>query len=89
MSNAKAPVLGHFGAAVAGLSALLLLSGFYLAKNYFRASIRAYGAQNSIINISLERIDKFTRTARTFYNLNRWICVRIGEGLQRALYAVI
>ncbi|KAJ6574692.1 hypothetical protein B0H19DRAFT_1371649 [Mycena capillaripes] len=60
MSNAKAPVLGHFGAAIAGLT-----------------SIRAYGAQNSIINTSLERIDKYTRTARTFYNLNRWVCVRI------------
>ncbi|KAF8213492.1 hypothetical protein K438DRAFT_1956873 [Mycena galopus ATCC 62051] len=60
MSNAKAPVLGHFGAAIAGLT-----------------SIRAYGAQNSIINISLDRIDKYTRTARTFYNLNRWVCIRI------------
>ncbi|KAJ7139685.1 hypothetical protein C8R44DRAFT_867802 [Mycena epipterygia] len=60
MSNAKAPVLGHFGAAIAGLT-----------------SIRAYGAQTSTINTSLERIDKYTRTARTFYNLNRWICVRI------------
>ncbi|KAJ6575530.1 hypothetical protein B0H10DRAFT_2168545 [Mycena sp. CBHHK59/15] len=60
MSNAKAPVLGHFGAAIAGLT-----------------SIRAYGAQSDIIKISLERIDRYTRTARTFYNLNRWICVRI------------
>ncbi|KAJ7042608.1 hypothetical protein C8F04DRAFT_1252025 [Mycena alexandri] len=60
MSNAKAPVLGHFGAAIAGLT-----------------SIRAYGAETSIVKISLDRIDKYTRTARTFYNLNRWICVRI------------
>ncbi|KAJ6501692.1 hypothetical protein C8R47DRAFT_1193380 [Mycena vitilis] len=60
MSNAKAPVLGHFGASLNGL-----------------ASIRAYGAQDSITNISLDRIDKYTRTARTFYNLNRWVCVRI------------
>ncbi|KAJ7785936.1 hypothetical protein B0H16DRAFT_1681200 [Mycena metata] len=60
MSNAKAPVLGHFGAAIAGLT-----------------SIRAYGAEASIVKISLDRIDKYTRTARTFYNLNRWICVRI------------
>ncbi|KAF7366640.1 ATP-binding cassette transporter [Mycena sanguinolenta] len=55
MSNAKAPVLSHFGAAIAGLT-----------------SIRAYGAQNSVVKISLDRIDKYTRTARTFYNLNRW-----------------
>ncbi|KAJ7225905.1 P-loop containing nucleoside triphosphate hydrolase protein, partial [Mycena pura] len=60
MSNAKAPVLGHFGAAIAGLT-----------------SIRAYGAQASVIKMSLDRIDKYTRTARTFYNLNRWVCVRI------------
>ncbi|KAJ7625348.1 hypothetical protein DFH06DRAFT_1273238 [Mycena polygramma] len=60
MSNAKAPVLGHFAAAMNGL-----------------VSIRAYGAQESIINTSLERIDKYTRTARTFYNLNRWVCIRI------------
>ncbi|KAJ7119364.1 hypothetical protein C8R43DRAFT_1112474 [Mycena crocata] len=60
MSNAKAPVLGHFGAVIAGLT-----------------SIRAYGAQNSAIGISLGRIDKYTRTARTFYNLNRWVSVRI------------
>ncbi|CAK5280078.1 unnamed protein product [Mycena citricolor] len=60
MSNAKAPVLGHFGAAIAGLT-----------------SIRAYGAQNSFIATSLTRIDSYTRTARTFYNLNRWVCVRI------------
>ncbi|KAF7369374.1 ATP-binding cassette transporter [Mycena venus] len=60
MSNTQAPVLGHFGAAIAGLT-----------------SIRAYGAQNSMVNISLDRIDKYTRTARTFYNLNRWVSIRI------------
>ncbi|KAF7369381.1 ATP-binding cassette transporter [Mycena venus] len=60
MSNTQAPVLGHFGAAIAGLT-----------------SIRAYGAQNSMVNISLDRIDKYTRTARTFYDLNRWVCIRI------------
>ncbi|KAF8898485.1 hypothetical protein BD779DRAFT_1607278 [Infundibulicybe gibba] len=60
MSNAKAPVLGHFGAAMSGLT-----------------SIRAYGAQASFIEESLNRINRYTRAARTFYNLNRWICVRI------------
>ncbi|KAJ7275444.1 hypothetical protein B0H12DRAFT_1199540 [Mycena haematopus] len=44
-------------------------------------SIRAYGAQDSILKLSLDRIDKYTRTARTFYNLNRWICIRIGNSL--------
>ncbi|KAG6866019.1 hypothetical protein C0991_009427 [Blastosporella zonata] len=59
-SNAKAPVLGHFGAAIAGLT-----------------SIRAYGAQKVFQEESLDRINRYTRAARTFYNLNRWICVRI------------
>ncbi|KAJ8520559.1 hypothetical protein ONZ45_g2613 [Pleurotus djamor] len=60
MSNAKAPVVGHFGAAMAGLT-----------------SIRAYGAQESFKAESLTRINKYTRAARSFYNLNRWICIRI------------
>ncbi|KAG5728585.1 ATP-binding cassette transporter abc4 [Termitomyces sp. T112] len=60
MSNARAPVLGHFGAAIAGLT-----------------SIRAYGAQEAFRDESLQRINRYTRAARTFYNLNRWICVRI------------
>ncbi|KAH7912982.1 hypothetical protein BJ138DRAFT_1225912, partial [Hygrophoropsis aurantiaca] len=60
MSIAKAPVLGHFGAAIAGLT-----------------SIRAYGAEQSFKQKSLTRIDRYTRSARMFYNLNRWVCVRI------------
>ncbi|KAF9066068.1 hypothetical protein BDP27DRAFT_1424214 [Rhodocollybia butyracea] len=60
MSNARAPVLGHFGAAIAGLT-----------------SIRAYGVQEAFKAESLKRINKFTRASRTFFNLNRWVCVRI------------
>ncbi|KIJ68833.1 hypothetical protein HYDPIDRAFT_173463 [Hydnomerulius pinastri MD-312] len=60
MSNAKAPVLGHFGAAIAGLT-----------------SIRAYGAQKAFKEESLDRIDRYSKSARMFYNLNRWICIRI------------
>ncbi|PBK67602.1 P-loop containing nucleoside triphosphate hydrolase protein [Armillaria solidipes] len=59
MSNAKAPVLGHFGAAIAGLT-----------------SIRAYGAESAFIQESLNRIDRYTRTIRAYYNLNRWVDVR-------------
>ncbi|KAK0496137.1 P-loop containing nucleoside triphosphate hydrolase protein [Armillaria luteobubalina] len=59
MSNAKAPVLGHFGAAIAGLT-----------------SIRAYGAESAFIQESLNRIDRYTRTTRAYYNLNRWVDVR-------------
>ncbi|THH11785.1 hypothetical protein EW145_g436 [Phellinidium pouzarii] len=60
MSNARSPVLNHFGAAMSGL-----------------ISIRAFGAQNMFRNESLQRIDRYTRSARTFYNLNRWVCIRI------------
>ncbi|KAH9016815.1 P-loop containing nucleoside triphosphate hydrolase protein, partial [Lactarius pseudohatsudake] len=60
MSNAKAPVLGHFGASVAGLT-----------------SIRAYGAQIAFREESYRRIDKYSRANRSFWNMNRWINLRI------------
>ncbi|KAH7069398.1 hypothetical protein BKA62DRAFT_836919 [Auriculariales sp. MPI-PUGE-AT-0066] len=56
MSNMRAPVLGHFGAAIAGLS-----------------SIRAYGAEEAFKEEARRRIDTYTRAARSYYNLNRWI----------------
>ncbi|PCH35585.1 hypothetical protein WOLCODRAFT_107550 [Wolfiporia cocos MD-104 SS10] len=59
-SNARAPVLGHFGAAFAGL-----------------VSIRAYGAQDAFRRESYVRINRYTRAARTYWNLNRWIGIRI------------
>lgn len=34
-------------------------------------SIRAYGAQRTFIDESMTRINKYTRSARTFHNLNR------------------
>ncbi|KAJ3772853.1 hypothetical protein FB446DRAFT_788322 [Lentinula raphanica] len=40
-------------------------------------SIRAYGVQEAFKAESLRRIDKFSRAARTYYNLNRWITVRV------------
>ncbi|KAF8917347.1 P-loop containing nucleoside triphosphate hydrolase protein [Mucidula mucida] len=60
MANAKAPVLAHFGAAIAGLT-----------------SVRAYGVQEEFINESLRRIDRYTRASRVFYDLGRWISIRI------------
>ncbi|KAF9072745.1 P-loop containing nucleoside triphosphate hydrolase protein [Rhodocollybia butyracea] len=60
MSNARAPVLAHFSASVAGL-----------------ASIRAYGAQNAFVNGSLTRINSYSRASRAFYNLSRWISLRL------------
>ncbi|KEP49369.1 ABC transporter [Rhizoctonia solani 123E] len=40
-------------------------------------SIRAYGAQDLFKNEALKRVDKYTRSGRTFFNLNRWICIRM------------
>ncbi|KAJ6598427.1 P-loop containing nucleoside triphosphate hydrolase protein [Mycena vulgaris] len=60
MSNARAPVLGHFGAAIAGLT-----------------SIRAYACEPAFIAETQERINHYTRSARVFYNLNRWVAIRL------------
>lgn len=38
-------------------------------------SIRAYGVEEAFISESLKHIDKYTRPARAFYNMNR--CTRI------------
>ncbi|KAF7324455.1 ATP-binding cassette transporter abc4 [Mycena sanguinolenta] len=57
---ARAPILGHFGAAITGL-----------------VSIRAYAAQEAFIDISLKHINHYTRSARTFQNLHRWIALRM------------
>ncbi|KZT42309.1 P-loop containing nucleoside triphosphate hydrolase protein [Sistotremastrum suecicum HHB10207 ss-3] len=40
-------------------------------------SIRAYGAQAAFHDESLRRIDRYTRAARVYWNLNRWIGVRM------------
>ncbi|KAJ7061977.1 hypothetical protein C8F01DRAFT_986919, partial [Mycena amicta] len=44
------------------------------------ASVRAYGAQERFVQISMEKIDRLTRAQRTFSNLNRWATVRV-DGL--------
>ncbi|KAE9393212.1 P-loop containing nucleoside triphosphate hydrolase protein [Gymnopus androsaceus JB14] len=59
-SNAKAPVLAHFGSVMAGL-----------------VSVRAYGVQDAFIVESLNRINYYSRASRVFWNLNRWIGVRL------------
>ncbi|CAE6385646.1 unnamed protein product [Rhizoctonia solani] len=40
-------------------------------------SIRAYGVQDHFKNEAMKRVNKYTRAARTFYNLNRWISFRM------------
>lgn len=41
------------------------------------ASIRAYGAQHLFSSLLKTRIDTLARAAYTFYDINRWIAVRI------------
>lgn len=41
------------------------------------ASIRAYGAQDAFRKESYKRIDKYSRAARTFYNLNRYAVAQV------------
>ena len=43
----------------------------------FPASIRAYGTQQTFKNELARRIDRYSRAARTFYNLNRWVTIRM------------
>ena len=72
MSNAKAPVLGHFGASVAGLGATDPYDGCNIGlTSLVKVSIRAYGAQRAFREESYRRIDKYTRSGRAFYNMNR------------------
>ncbi|KAF7362328.1 Multidrug resistance-associated ABC transporter [Mycena venus] len=40
------------------------------------ASIRAYGIQDEFLQESRIRIDRYSRTAITYHNLNRWIACR-------------
>ncbi|KAJ7367306.1 hypothetical protein DFH08DRAFT_910161 [Mycena albidolilacea] len=40
-------------------------------------SIRAFGAESKFTTESLARIDRYTRVARNYYNLNRWVSLRI------------
>ncbi|KAJ7156234.1 hypothetical protein C8R46DRAFT_429362 [Mycena filopes] len=49
------------------------------------ASVRAYGAQDTLIQVSIDRINRLTRASRTFANLNRWATVRLD--LLGALFA--
>jgi hypothetical protein len=74
-SVAKAPVLGAFSGAIAGLSKCfrLLLRLGAVSHRVFPASIRAYGAQEAFKKESMTRIDKHVRASRVYYNLNRCV----------------
>lgn len=54
------------------------------------ASVRAYGAEKRFREISIDKINRYTRASRTHFNLNRWIGVRMDAlgGLFAASLAV-
>lgn len=70
MSNARSPVLAHFGAAMAGLGKSKNRDIYDFLLTVMIVSIRAFGVQNTFKSESMGRINKYTRTARVFHNLN-------------------
>jgi hypothetical protein len=40
-------------------------------------SIRAYGAQATFTQHSMDKIDAYTRVSIVYWNINRWVAVRI------------
>jgi hypothetical protein len=70
--------LAHFGAAIAGLGVFSLqtfLPFWFLI--IVTVSIRAYNAHQPFKAESMNRINHYIKVARTSYNLNRWIGIRI------------
>lgn len=80
MSTAKAPVLGILGGAIAGLRGchLHFSLGSLLTVYPTLASIRAYRAQSAFKNETANRVNRYVRAARSYYNLNRCAVVTHG-----------
>lgn len=72
-SNARSPVLGHFGAAFAGLGMYACVAPVRKVLNTFVVSIRAYGVQDAFRKESYVRINKYTRAARIFWALSQYV----------------
>ncbi len=70
LSNAKSPVLGHIGAAIAGLGKCKSVHQVAYS-TALSVSIRAYGSEEAFRQESFARINRFTRVQRTFWDLNR------------------
>lgn len=81
MADLRHVLVRSFGAAIAGLSAytswIIVLLRLNIDFWVFIASIRAYGAETTFKTESLRRIDRYSRAGRSFWNLNRWITIRI------------
>lgn len=73
------------------LASVLSLLRHLLIHN-ITVSIRAFGAQQMFRKESLKRIDHYVHIARTSYNINRWIGVRLnilGASLTTSLAAYL
>lgn len=55
---------------------VLHLSGLGIT-DWTTVSIRAYGAQDEFSDTLARLIDDYTRAARSFDNLSRWVCIRV------------
>lgn len=73
MSNNRAPILGHLGNVLSGIGAFFVAVSTGTVKLILcLVSVRAYDAQVEFRDESLRRIDLYTRTACSYWNLNRW-----------------
>lgn len=73
MSSSQSPIISHFGAAMSGLSKGFLHVLYRNLTCSVPVSIRAYGAQEPVKSESLTRIDRYTKTSRTFRDINRYV----------------
>ena len=78
-SNARAPVIAQFNAAIQGLGEPNFTEHAVLNSSLLPnlVSIRAYGAQNAFRDELMRCIDHYSRPARITGTLNRWIALRI------------
>uniref|UniRef100_A0A8H7XP05 P-loop containing nucleoside triphosphate hydrolase protein n=1 Tax=Psilocybe cubensis TaxID=181762 RepID=A0A8H7XP05_PSICU len=75
-SNARPPIVSHFGTVIAGLGRSPIITYDVGRLNSgLEVSIRAYGAQEPFRQELLKRIDHYMKVAWT--PLNRWLGVRI------------
>ncbi|KAJ4468972.1 P-loop containing nucleoside triphosphate hydrolase protein [Lentinula lateritia] len=62
-------------------SVVLVALGTWVGSLYLRAqssdfSVRAYSAQEQFADLLMTRIDHYSRSARVFHNLQRWMAIR-------------
>ena len=89
LNIAKAPVMGHIGAAVAGLGKSSIIPfDRDTATDKCVVSIRAYNAQEAFKREAHHRIDTYTSVYRTYMGLYWWIAVR-GELLAGAFSSAL